>query len=367
MFRMNDSDLRVGDSGAGWVLAGPAAPRFTLVNEFLGYLADRRYSPCTVRAYAFDLLAFCRWLLAEDAQLADVTAETLLRYLSHCRTATFRGRPGGNVYSIRDGRSAGYAAATVNRRMAAIAGLFEFRAMRDPDAPSPVPKGAARRQAGRAERGGLLGHPAAPRPASKLRVRQPRRLPKGLDADQAAALLDSFRSWRDKAIAGLMLLSGLRPAEVLALKVGDVDIPRGWVLVTGKGDKERRVPVDAEVAGLIQAYLLAERPDGDADGAATDRLFVVAKGPNRGRPLTPEGLRAVFRYHRERSGVTAGHPHALRHSFGTALAEAGTDLAVIQALMGHDHVDSSARYIHLAPAHVRAALDDARARQRRQG
>jgi site-specific recombinase XerD len=365
MFRMTDSDLRIDDSGGGWVLAGPAARRFTLVNEFLGYLADRRYSPKTVRAYSFDLLAFCRWLLAEDTLLADVTAETLLRYLSHCRTATFRGRPGGNVYSIRDGRSTGYAAATVNRRMAAISGLFEFRAMRDPDMPSPVPKRAARRQAGRAERGGLLGHLAAPRPMSKLRVRQPRRLPKGLDADQATALLDSFRSWRDKAIAGLMLLSGLRSAEVLALKVADVDIPRGWVLVTGKGDKERRVPVDAEVAGLIQTYLLIERPD--ADGRATDRLFVVAKGPNRGRPLTLEGLRAVFRYHRERSGVTGGRPHALRHSFGTALAEAGTDLAVIQALMGHDHADSSARYIHLAPAHVRAAFDDARARQRRQG
>src|SRR6266516_4269014 len=161
---MTDSERRGWGQDGGWVLSGPAVAVFTLVNEYLGYLADRRYSPRTVRAYAFDLLAFCRWLLAEDAQLADVTAETLLRYLSHCRTATFRGRPGGNVYSIRDGRSTGDAAATVNRRMAAISGMFEFRAMRDPDSPSPVPKGAARRPAGRAERSGLLGHLAAPRP-----------------------------------------------------------------------------------------------------------------------------------------------------------------------------------------------------------
>ena len=203
MFLMVDSDLQVDDSGAGWALSGPAAPRFTLVNDFLGYLADRRYSPKTVRAYAFDLLAFCRWLLAEDAQLADVTAEMLLRYLSYCRTATFRGRPGGNVYSIRDGRGTGYAAATVNRRMAAISGMFEFRAMRDPDTSSPVPEGAACRQAGRAGRGGLLGHLAAPRPASRsCSVRQPRRLPKGLDADQATALLDSFRSWRTRRSPG---------------------------------------------------------------------------------------------------------------------------------------------------------------------
>jgi site-specific recombinase XerD len=93
-------------------------------------------------------------------------------------------------------------------------------------------------------------------------------------------------------------------------------------------------------------------------------LFVVAKGPHRGQPLTAAGLRTIFRYHRGRAGVPAGHPHALRHSFGTALAEAGVDLAVLQALMGHDHVDSSAAYIHLAPAHVRAAYDAARQRQR---
>jgi site-specific recombinase XerD len=104
---------------------------------------------------------------------------------------------------------------------------------------------------------------------------------------------------------------------------------------------------------------LVERPE--TDSAA---LFVVAKGAHRGQPLTPAGLRTVFRYHRERSGVSAGHPHALRHSFGTALAEAGVDLSVIQALMGHDHVDSSAAYIHLAPSFLREEFDAARARLR---
>jgi site-specific recombinase XerD len=156
-----------------------------------------------------------------------------------------------------------------------------------------------------------------------------------------------------------MLFSGLRSAEVLSLKIRDVDIGTGWARVVGKGDKERRVPLDPDVASLIQSYLLAERPE-----TTSCALFVVAKGSHRGQPLSPAGLRRVFRYHRERSGVPAGHPHALRHSFGTALAEAGTDLAVIQALMGHDHVDSSAAYIHLAPLHVRAAYDAARARQR---
>jgi len=352
-------ELRAEQRAGDWALTGPGADRFGLVNDYLGYLADRGSSPRTIRSYAFDLLHLARWLLAECLDLGQVTTDVLLRYLAACRTQALPGRPGGNVYSIRDGRNAGYAPATINRRLAAVSGLFAYRSMREPDAPNPVPRDAKAQAAAKGERAGLLGHLAKPKARSRLRVREPRRLPRGLDRAEAAALLGSFRTIRDRAIAGLMLLSGLRSAEVLGLGVRDVDIARGWVQVVGKGDKERRVPVDAEVAGLIQAYLLAERPE-----TASTALFVVAKGPTRGRPLTPAGLRTVFRYHRQRAGVPAGHPHALRHSFGTALAEAGVDLAVVQALLGHDHVDSAAAYIHLAPAHLRAAYDQARARQR---
>jgi site-specific recombinase XerC len=250
----------------------------------------------------------------------------------------------------------------VNRRLAAIGGMFTFRAMRDPAAVNPMPKGPAGRRVSASQRSGLLGHLAQPQPRSPLRARQPQRLPRGLEQTQVNAFLASLRTWRDKAIAGLMLFSGLRSAEVLALNVADVDIGAGWARVLGKGRRERRAPVDSEVVGWIQAYLLAERPDTE-----TDALFVVAKGAHRGQRLTPAGLRTIFRYHRVRSDVPAAHPHALRHCFGTALAESGVDLAVIQALLGHAHVDSSVGYIHLAPVRVRAAYDAARARQRAQG
>ncbi len=351
--------LRAAAGGAGWRLAGPASARFALVNDYLAYLADRRYSPRTVRSYAFDLLHFCRWLAADGTALDAVATDTLLRFLAVCREEILPGQHGGNVVGLRTGRAAGYAPATVNRRLAAISGLFAFRAMRDPSAPNPVPRGAAARRTAKGERSGMLGHLARPRARSLLRLREPRRLPRGLDREEARALLASFRSDRDRAMAGLMLFSGLRSAEVLGLRAADFDVGRGWVRVTGKGGKERRVPVDPEVAGLIQSYLLAGRPE-----TTSPALFVVAKGPNRGRPLSAEGLRRVFRYHRGKAGVPAGHPHALRHTFGTALAEAGVDLSVMQALMGHDHVDSAAAYIHLSPAHVRRAYDEARARQR---
>ena len=173
--------------------------------------------------------------------------------LAYCRRAPLPGRAGGNVYSIRDGRNAGYAPATINRRLAAVSGLFGYWAMRDPAAPGPVPRRAEARRAAAGERSGLLAHLARPKRRSGLRVREPRRLPRGLDRAETAALLASFRTDRDRAIAGLMLFSGLRSAEVLALAVADVDIPRGWIKVIGKGDKERRVPLDPDVAALVQA------------------------------------------------------------------------------------------------------------------
>jgi site-specific recombinase XerD len=353
------AELRVVQHEGEWQLDGAGSERFAVMNEYLSYLADRNYSERTIRSYAFDLLAFARWLAGEGLELDQVNADVLMRWLAACRKAPVRGRLGGNVYSIRDGRNAGYAPATINRRLAAVSGLFGFRTMRHPELTNPVPRGTAARRTTRGQRSGLLGHLAQPRPRSRLRLREPRRLPRGLDAKEVQSLLESFRTWRDKAIAGLMVFSGLRSAEVLGLRVADVDVAKGWVRVVGKGNKERRTPIDAEVAGAIQTYLLAERPE-----TVAAELFVVAKGANRGKPLTPAGLRTVFRYHRNKAGVANGHPHALRHTFGTALAEAGVDLSVISTLMGHDHIDSSAAYIHLAPAQVRASFDAARARQR---
>ena len=192
--------------------------------------------------------------------------DVLLRYLAANRAERRDGQH-ENVISLASGRAAGFAPATINRRLAAISGLFSFRSMRDPAAVSPVPRGpAARRTAAGSGPGCWLTWPGRGRgrscgSASRGGCRA------GLDRAETAALLASFRTDRDRAIAGLMLLSGLRSAEVLGLRVADVDIGRGWVRVTGKGDKERRVPLDPDVAGLIQSYLLAERPETASPGA----------------------------------------------------------------------------------------------------
>jgi site-specific recombinase XerD len=115
----SDRPLGAEQSGSEWQLVGAGVEKFQLINEFLGYLADRAYSPQTVRAYAFDLLAFARWLLEQRIPLEQIATDVLLRFLTACRTAVRRGT-GDNVFSIPDGRNAGFSATAINRRLAAI-------------------------------------------------------------------------------------------------------------------------------------------------------------------------------------------------------------------------------------------------------
>lgn len=359
---MDDDTIRLQRTEDSWRLDGPDIGLLVEANDYLGYLSDRAFSPRTIRTYGYGLLAFCRWLDGAGLTVSAVGTEDLLGFLSACRRETVAGRGGPNVIDLRGRRIDRLAPASVNLRLAAVVGLYDFLVMRDPSMVCPVPKGRASTWFAPGERSGLLAHTTRrPAPRSRLRLRTGKRLPRALTPAEITALLASLRTSRDLCMAGLMLYCGLRSCEVLALQISDVDIGGRWLLVSGKGGKQRRVPLDTDLAAVIQQYLLGERPDTDSPV-----LFVVAKGPTRGRPLTAAGLRTIFRYHRKITGVGAGAPHALRHTFGSALAEAGVDLAVMQALLGHAHVDTTATYIHLAPTHVKAQYDAARSRQRKQ-
>src|SRR5260370_23799329 len=172
--------LQVERREGGCVLAGPGAAGFGLGNESLSFLVDRNYAPRTVRAYAFALLRFVRWLLDQLLSIEAVTTEVLLRYLASCRSAPLPGQH-DNVFTLPDGRNPGYAPASINQRLAAISGLFTFRSMRDPASANPMPRGKEARRTTSGERSGLLGHLAKPKPPSGIRVREPRRLPPGLN------------------------------------------------------------------------------------------------------------------------------------------------------------------------------------------
>lgn len=323
-----------------------------LANRFLDHLTTRAFSAATIRAYAYDLLNFGRFLAERGLRLGDVVPTDLFDYLEW--QAETRSTAGAKVVRLSERRGA--APATMNRRVAAVRALFEYALQTGVRSDNPVP--AARRASGlRPKRRGLLGHisPRRQRTGGRL-VRQPSRLPESLDASEAAAFIANLATHRDRAIALAMLLGGLRAGEVRSLHLADVDMGLRRLRVTGKGGRERIVPVDKAFFTELANYLRVERPA----GLATAECFVVMRGPTAGRPLSEAGLRRIFRTHRARSGAQRVRPHRLRHTYATELAAAGIDLLVLRELMGHVSPETTAAYVHLSPEALAAEYERAR-------
>jgi integrase/recombinase XerD len=155
-----------------------------------------------------------------------------------------------------------------------------------------------------------------------------------------------------------MLLGGLRRCEALGLRLEDIRLGECRVfIVEGKGGHQRLVPMSPTFFATVADYLECERPI----DAPCDRLFVVLKGPNRGLPLSTEGLDEVMAAARERAGLTHGTCHELRHTCLTRLREAGMSLEALQAQAGHRSIASTQVYLHLGSdwlaAEYRAAAD----------
>lgn len=327
----------------GFRIAGGPAADVDVVNGFLRHLEVRAFSPLTVRAYAFHVLSFLRFCNVRQLSLPAVTPVDVFDFLDWLATPAT-----GTVVDLRRGRGA--AASTMNQRIAALRGLFEYAVITGVVDHSPVP--SARRSSGmRAKRRGLLGHISTGRSRSGGRlVREQRRLPEALEPDEVAAFLADLDSHRDRAITLAMVLGGLRAGEVRSLLLADVDVGARRVRVVGKGGRERVVPIDRAFFTEVTAYLRSERP---TDSSARE-CFVVMRGPTRGQALTEAGMRRVFRTHRARSGAVRVRPHRLRHTYGTELAAAGMDLLVLRELMGHASPETTAGYVHLSPQTIAA-------------
>jgi site-specific recombinase XerD len=330
-------------------LAG-VGPVVTVGNRFLGQLVVRAFSPATVRAYAFDLVNFDRFLVDSSLELADVAPTDVFGYLEWQSAPR---RVIGKVAALRSTRPS---PATMNRRVAAVRGLFEYLVMCGECPVNPVP--AARRSAGRGQRGGMLGHIAVrPRSGGRL-VREPSRLPESLAAEDVTAFFADLETHRDRAVMLAMVLGGLRASEVRGLLLANVDMGLRRIRVVGKGNKDRVVPVDDVFFTECAAYLRSERPP----GCPTPECFVVLRGPTTGCAMTEAGMRKVFRTHRERSGATRVRPHRLRHTYGTELAAAGIDLMALRELMGHASPETTVRYVHLSSDTLAAEFAAARAK-----
>ena len=241
---------------------------------------------------------------------------------------------------FQSGQQPELSGATINQRVAIV-----DRALRIvfPDAPGQIAPGFQQTYWQRAPMG--IGRP---RPAlSRLRVRTPKRTIVPLSVDEVARFWSSFRTSRDLAIVGLMLLQGLRSQEVLDLNRDDLLLPEAQIRVRGKGNKTRFLPLAPEAAQLLDHYLRLERPD------HLDRRFVrFSQRPARGARMTPAGLRSLFRHHRQTTGVKIANPHRFRHTFASDMVRAGVSLPALMQLMGHAHIQTTLVYMQVTPLEV---------------
>jgi site-specific recombinase XerD len=306
-------------AGGGLILVG-----HPLLDAYLELVAARA-RPNTVLAQAYDLKVFFSVI---DKEPVEVEPVDVLAFIAEQREP----RRASNVVRIDDGE-AGLSARTIKRRLATIAGLYDYLIVCGDVSANPVPRGLATRRGGqRAVRGVPL-------------IRAPRTLPRVVDPSDIDAFTGSLRRQRDRAMVDAMLLGGLRRCEVLGLRFEDLNAGERRVFIAeGKGGHQRIVPISSRFFAALAAYLADERPE----AAATDRVFVVLKGPRRGQPLSAAGLDEIVAGARRRAGVEHLTCHQLRHTCFTRLREAGMALEAIQAQAGHRSIESTRIYLHLA-------------------
>jgi site-specific recombinase XerD len=269
------------------------------------YLVAAGISGSTRRAYAADLREFARFV-GPDSPIEDVDLQVLADYVAHLGRVRSRGR---------------LAPSTIARKLAAVRSL-----LRHALGPDRVPD-------------------------ASLAPRRLRRLPEVPSTADVEDLVDRFTgdnalTARNRALFELVYSAGLRSSEAVQLDLADVDFEQELVHVrSGKGGKDRVVPLGEEASYLLQRYLRDARPE--LATGAQDALFLSV----RGRRLDTSTLRRLV-----------PHPHRLRHAFATHLLEGGADLRTIQELLGHSSLSTTERYSHVDARRLRRVYDRAHPR-----
>jgi len=274
-----------------------------VIDSFLDSLwMERGLSENTLSAYRSDLTQFSFWLEHKKVDLLKVEAKDILAYLSSLENASVR---------------------TVARRLSSLRRLYEYLLRENKIKQNPVSNVDAPR----------LG----------------RTLPKSLTEDEVENLLNApdtapATGVRDKAMLELLYATGLRVTELVSLTIQQVNLRQGVVRVTGKGNKERLVPMGEEANAWIERYLSSARSE-ILGNAITDAMFPS----NRGKAMTRQNFwHMVKRYAVVAEIKKTLSPHVLRHAFATHLINHGADLRVVQMLLGHSDISTTQIYTHVA-------------------
>jgi integrase/recombinase XerD len=282
-----------------------------VIHEYLTYLrVEKGLRPLTCEAYERDLLQFAEFLERENEQLVAARQPEVAGFLEHLRTHAVESR-------------------SMARKLSCLRGFYKWLLLdkrihhdptvnlESPDAWKVLPKSLASSEVNSMlERAALAAeHPEA----------------------DAIAL-------RDRAILELLYAGGLRVSELTGLCVADLSLDAGRVLVRGKGDKERIVPLGALCVKAIEEYLERGRP-GLARNSRVNQLFLSV----RGKPLSREWVWQLVK-----SSDSHASPHKLRHSCATHMVEHGADLRTVQTFLGHADIATTQVYTHLALGRLKA-------------
>ncbi|HOE11982.1 MAG TPA: site-specific tyrosine recombinase XerD [bacterium] len=295
------------------------------LTEYLHYLtAERGSSPNTVSAYRRDLQDHLNYLAERQVEFPSAVDETAI-----------------SAYT-EDLRTRGLRQSSIARKQSALRRFYRYLVREGYCATDPTHL-----------------------------IRTPRKTPQfsgALSREEMTRLLDTVMNGsetplelRDKAMMELLYATGLRVSELLGLRPADINLSSGYLRTMGKGGKERLVPFHQQAAFRVKDYLERGRPR-LAKGRQAAYLFLNRSG----QPLSRMGFWKILHGYALRAGIAAHlSPHTLRHSFATHLLEAGTDLRLLQEMLGHANISTTEIYTHIDRRRMRDLHDQYHPRAKR--
>ena len=289
---------------------------------FLEYLqVELGLSENTQLSYLRDLRLFCKAFGLQEKDLAAVERQQIVRY-------------------VTDLKMKGRAAATIARKLAALKAFYRFMVQEDYMPSDPA----------EAVEAGTKGT----------------HLPKVLTEDEVEALLSApdlttAEGLRDRALLEMLYATGMRVSEIGNLKVENGNLEMKYVLVFGKGSKERIVPLGSVAAGYLERYLKEARPTFFVKDEEDPQTVFIGLG---GQGLTRQRVWELIGQYGRNAGILKHiSPHMLRHSFATHLLDNGADLRSVQEMLGHADISTTQIYTHLTNKRLRAVYEKAHPRK----
>ena len=288
----------------------------SLVDAYLIHLtAERRLAVNSVESYARDLALLAEYAAGSGQEVAALTRPQLEEF-------------------VRTLMAAGKSPRSVARAVACYRGFYRFL---------------------------LIDGRITASPADDLHPpRAWKVLPRYLSVDDVDKLLaqpdvSTPRGLGDRALIELLYATGMRVSELIGLRPADVNLEASYLTCTGKGDKQRIVPIGDEAAEWVQRYVRESRP-ALLGRRTSPRLFINARGGGAG--LTRVGFWKILKGYAIQAGITRTlSPHMLRHSFATHLLERGADLRAIQMMLGHADLSTTQIYTHVLEQRMRSVYD----------